>query len=1749
MRPTYDAVLIDQLRKHVATHNDAHPNARTKLADLKDHYERGFRRRNSPVRGMQKVLDHLSTLAKSDGFDDAEHPRAADGKFSGTPGTGPAHPALVVPLPKTEAAHHRLQETNAGYAALTSDTISEHRAEGAGDIIRDAGSLVAGAGIVGALTRNKPGGFAERTAAAVTGGVGRIAAGAGGSVVAAGARAGSRVLHNAGLLRRPIPPHAADSIRRKIAAVGGRAGAAVGRQGTRAAASLVQGALKTAGNGGMHPAAVRRYSGDVARAMSQGTPFAQAVMHNTTGAFKIDARRKLGRKAGAFVALSALAGVGIRNYLKGSIVDPAEIGRTMDAFSFRHVQKAVATDDELGKVARQMREDLAKGASPGSLAWGARPVWGNAIRNLFTGGAAVAGAAAGAGMAYAASRATQSKGNHNGKFDEEEHPRARDGKFASKASRDHRFAQVGGLLGGAAAGIAVYAALRNHNVKAVIARKLLTDKRTNTAVLANSVIEGTARLPKRLAATRKARTAELLATGPEFKAHRDAIETIERLGPSDPKVMATRLQQTFHDHLADAMIAHEDVGLPVKGKGWTSLSDVFASEANSQRRGAVGKKRVLDALRTMTDEQFAQSVSKVPKAARKQLLDTWQQGNRAIRAVPGNMKAHEAAVKAAQGEAGVRLKAYSDAKDAVASAKSRLALAAEPEKQAATTGLAAAEKAEVSAKRAHEKAQKAAETLGSNPVGVTDPFTGTPISPPTMAEVEATKLKLNQAAQTKAADMVEAADNAALKARVGKLRERRNNLMAIQAVDALHYGTPRNARTATKALADLHVEDDAAQAVLRTKQAAHAMLVPEHEAMELATKKSAAGVLIDPPLKTMDAARRNNLRANAADIRTKFKTASDELKEAAEKAAEVRTKRDLAVGVFGAVLDAPPPEANNGRKLLSPELKLDLQRAHAGIAGPVKEFLDAPTGKRLRAAIAAIKPTAAEKAGELTDKVKAGTKRLYHDLLTRDDGRGGPRRLAIDKLVAAGGAASAIYGAGTQDAVTAVQRMFGSDEAKEAARQRRMGFQFHVKKDPLTGAGYTAISVADPRKTGERMMLWGERFDNDVNPTRMMHAGGTIGELDQKLAMQAADRAAKQRAASEPAAAAGPKAMGGLDKDDQEAATVALSKLQSGKHTVTLSGDHGVSVELRGDDHQKVAGDVDFDATANQVLQSYRAKHKLTKEPPADAKSLYGALGDLFSKEAGVFKPKDVYRELTGYKVDGSEGAARLFKANKGFASPDADEVRAALGEELGRLGRVAKPINAEQAANLQKAVMVVAHTKGLSASSRKMLLIATPGSDMLKSAAPQAAAAADVSPISPEQERAAAPAPAPARLSEPAQAAASSGTALVPSKSPLPTLDLSRPARPDGKWDERTAKLLAINLAEKHGPAMGLGLEDERAALGNTIFAIARWGAPQTGLGEGEGVSAVADALKALHAAKERTKRPTEGGSASDLMRDKEFLGYYLREVQKRKPDAFEREEPLERAVLLDDLDALMKLSMDNFVEDMHPRAAAGSANGGEFIAGSGGHGGRSTASRIGGEAVEAVGQQAGRGRGGAQTKAEPQAWDHPVRVGNEFGGNLGFEAAYAVAGKLLPAGMGGLARLGIETAAGMAGGQVGSAAGNALGQAAAGPGKKGKPVEYQPEEPRDLGQSLAGMAGGFAGSTWGNAAGGALGMMAGRALGGTLGAAIGGPVGAVALGAAGGYAAEKISSGIYSYFAGYDEPSVDRAMARFMPGVKRAG
>ncbi len=1710
MRPTFDAALIAHLKARVVDHNEAHPGAKTKLGELRKVYERNFRRANPGVRALQKVEQHLEALAKGL-FDEVEHPRDQTGEFQSK---GSA-----------EEEHRARQASDPGYRALTSDVVPDNRHEAAGALIRNGASVGVTAAVIGTLAASKRDGRLARRAGEL------------------GAKAGGKRFGTFG---------------RKVG----------------------QGAVNSLGDG------------------------VRSLLRVKSGSIAATAARK----AGAFGALSLAGGLAIRHAWKDSPLDPAIAGRTMDAYSYRTIQK-VAASAELGTARRELTHALAKqaGSVGGSIddlrAWLeqgggdmaevgvlAKGVpWGKASARLFSTIAGLGGGAAGGALGYGAAKITEMPVPDDADF-EAEHPRDEHGRFSVKAntSRTHRFVQVGALLGGAAAAIATHKALVGFNERTNLANHAtLRDAYHEAIRQTEAFIIGRAGLAHRTAPKRVEALLARDGTDPRFKTYREAHAKIDAMTTSDPAAVQEKVRAAFDEHLAQQFAAYPDMEIPTAKGGWASLARVVAgqptkikgvSASESEMKAVLTRIRKHDNPAAVWQEMLDRMVAKKlinPNEA-KAFSNARTAGQKAVAAVPVNMKSHTKRVAAAS-------KAYKKAQKVAEEAKGRFDEATTEVKLRGPTlddeGKAGLESVRAAAETEYKAAKKTADKLGDaldnlhdDPVGVNHPIYNEPILQPTTAEIgaaqSAARIPIDKKALDQATEIIEK-ENAAIRDRqIARLRSRFERRQLVMAADMARSHIPKRARAAVAHLTDLAGKAAATTQTLAEAELAHLPNKQQNDLLEAVSKMTKPTK--NRPAKYATAglseAEATAIRNNADEIRRNFATTKAALDKAETEHVTATLNRDGALAAYNQAMQALPPKA--ARHYVDPALRADIDRMRGEIAARVGEFMKSPTGANFK---------------EFTDKVWEDTVRhskaayeggkqlggkALRDLFGRDDPDSPDGwRLDAAKVLSGISLAATVGTAAKADVITRIQRIRGSEESRAIAAKKKL----HINNkpevlDPTTGRGYWTLHVRDPENPTDHIVLAGHTFEHANGPTKPIITGASLNALRATMNEREQERRKREKQPSGGQPGQGDISMPKMSEEDRKAAAAAVGVL-NGKGAIasipTFEG--GPSIKLRREGYQPA----DTEKTLRDTLQAgdtavrntLRDKHGL-KDTTPEGEGYHSALAALFSNEAKLQRRHLKYMFLTGYTENGQEAnkSASILRKDVRYGQ-DATEALAAMSAEINRVTANNPPKSLPEALNLMRAVGLVANVKQIPLADVAPLYVQIKEAAIGKAASPAAATAGPAA--------------------EPVVAAAPTSTALAtPPKPASAPIDIDKPTSMSTRhrWNSDSAWHAANKMSD--GLANSLGIENPTLADRMPVA-----------------ISVMAENLHDLHPGFTETEAVGEITSVMHMLANNEKLrgrvkdallnaeisdpgtalwGYMKGAVARSIEVKKQREEEANKSAdhALDDLEQLVKISMGGrlgaaiggFVENEHPRVGAGNPGGGEFEAEGGGHGGVSPGARVASEAAEAgtlAARKLSGGNGGntstlpgAVPRAKPaQAWYNPTRFGNEFGAALGFDTALNVAHTLLPEarvledGAGflaraafrgkGVARVGAGLVAGSLGADGGSAGGEAAGRGAVRLATGRKAKAYEAPESHGLDSTLANSAGSTVGGLVGTGIGRGVGTFAGRAIGGTLGSALG-PVGTVLGGAALGYAGGKISEGIYDYFAGYDQPSIKRALAR---------
>jgi len=1223
MRPHFDSNLIGELRNRVIQHNQAHPSAPVKLQELRKLYSSAHQGRTPGVTAMAKIDSHLLAKAARDGFDEAEHPRDDDGKFQAKGGGGASaasapSPSLSVALPKTQREHEKLTEQNAGYAALQAAIIPETRYREAAVSIRDGTSAVAAIGLVTSLARGKENGLVARAARWAGGQTGKLAAGIGVGVAARGATtATSGLAAGADLVARLARSRAAGAFATKLRA-GAAAREASARSSTLAGAELGRKAGALAGDfvAGAASRSVR-FLGDAA-ASGGATPRAQAV-----------------RRGAMMVALAIPTALVIKRTWKGSVLDPEPFAQSIDATSYRRIQK-VAAGDDLAKAVPRV---------PGMWSGGGRLVLAGlaGIGGALAGGAG--GAAAGLGVGELVGR---KRGNPY---------RDEDGKFSSAANARNG-AVAGAVLGGAAAALGTYAMLRGGNAKLVqgAARKAKDafDRRlslTNTRLGQGGV--------KRLLATRDTVLDEAVQQNPQFKAARDAME---RYGASTDLHYKRRIADEVNEKIGSIAAFWDEFKVPDKaGKTWRSVADIKAGIPQRNLKDTRAASEIKAFAERATPAQFKQAIKDLAPEQQTTALHWFEGRSGWVNGVDDQITAHFGKIKTAEDTVAQTAAAWGEAQTAETSAKAILAR---------TTGLEAVHAAEAAVETASVATAKAAELnakasttalkLKDAGAGIVSPITGKKIPAASAMDQAVIISDISAKARDKAARVFDATVAETRGKQAQMIAERANRNLGALAVMSEAHGVPRGAKSATAKVAALHREVRGLQRKASQVQ------------RELQTVRDARAALrgrnIDPTVR--------------ADLDSRVSAATASWDEVSGELALARARRASAVTDYQNALDNPAP---GSRIRLMPEslaadIRQDLRQATAQMTGAARDFLQRPTMQRL-AAFAADK----------TALARAGATDLAHELFFTPDGKGGfsPSWIKTTRNIGLIGLA----GDGAKDLFNwGKDRVLGPEDGKTPAPFPR-GLSIETDTNALTGASFSALTAPHPTEKGERIVVYGERQDSTNGQVRPIVSGGKMSQVKGALRDGRWERPEGGGGGGGGGGALDTGDLHNLPQAVKDMVKSALSEIGKAgaivRENIPGAGDVRVAYLKMGSDAKG----------ASQPVRQHIENLYLTpdKKGGDDQRTYFHALKSLFANEAQVLTPQQRYVLLTN-RAKANEVPRNhhsIFPNAADFNTDDRGAIARALTSEMDRALRF-NP-NREEKANLHRAAHIVGVQKGLS--------------------------------------------------------------------------------------------------------------------------------------------------------------------------------------------------------------------------------------------------------------------------------------------------------------------------------------------------------------------------------------------------------------------------------------------------------------------
>jgi hypothetical protein len=1668
-RPHFDATLIGELRNRVVAHNQRTPSALAKLGHVKRIYEKAYSGPTPHERALAKVDAHLNDLAKAGEFDDAEHPRGAHGRFSRT---AAAKPGVSIPLPATQDEHQKLQQTNAGYRALTTDLLPTRHNEIIGGVVRDVGSAAAGGLLVAGLLRGRPGGAVRRGARWIGGMAGKYGLGIPVSLTAHGLTAGAGVTR-AAIARgrgRPAPPDPSHDLAARISEWFGAHGQRIGA----ATADLSMGAASAAARAAVHVA------GSTAR---------------TPGQARL-------RRVGAAAALAAVPALAIRSKIEDTQLDPAVIGRNIDAYSYRSVQKLAGDPNA---------EDLLKASF---LRY---PYVGGVARAVRTGAAAVGGAAAGAlagfGIHAATGAGDHARGNPN-------HD-AR-GRFTSRDAA----VSGGALLGGAAAGLGVYAALRSHNtaqLSRALARSSTKLARKLAAVRSET---GIGSVPKMIA-ERDARVREMMDEEPFASRLKDAGASLQEPSGEFRVVNAKAYTRAkVNDHLASKLSQIDEFAIPNEVSGASkSMRDLRAKARTHVDPDIVAKQKVLEFVASATPKEFHDALATVPdEKVRQEIGSIFDKRQEWINAVDDQIAAHHEAIAQAEAEVKKTSQRAADAQVAADKASAAHEAAEGKAKAAAKKRFDAADKAFDDADEAHQTAISRLDDLKKQPTGVRLPkeLGGAAVPKPSREATERSRSSIIEAVRS---DARKKADKEIADARDAQERDivhRHSRAVAAHTHMTHSSGAavPDQAAAEARAVAAASVAHEQARDALNT---AHRNLIETQQRHD-------AHVSITP----LPSQRKDHTAATKA-LKAQIKQHQADLKAA--HAAVSTTSADVTGAVQAMERQMRVAAASTGgprlpRQMIG-DLRLEVMRAARAAASPVDAFIRSPSAAALKQFASSAIGLAGATAAATGEGIKETAKKAF---LTEDGSA-----LHPGKAIASIGVATAATDAILDHGAHIRRALFGSDEEKESAKPLKApkGFRTEHKVHPITGAGYIAVHAPDPDNKGERLVVYGEHYKNDGSTTPL-RAGSTLSDVrravadyEQKYQQQRPQNQNAPSSSTIGGATSGPRELRDAQNLEPnrkaliDKTVAALKGTQGGLQTLR-AGQDGPEMQFRGDG----SNDKEHNDAAGQFVAHLRDKHLASGAPQGQA--VHKALDTLFSNEGRVLTRKQAFAQLTGYTKEGQDrNKPSILTKRPGFGSADKAEVGAALNAEIDRIVKDAAPRDDREKGALHLAASVIGVEKQLPDDVMQAVHAKIRGST--PTTGPAETAGASSSGIAAPKAQPAGPIAKEPDSTDPDK--------LVENENP-PHFVASQLR----DYAEGEARALRTDLRLRQA--------DQAEILIPAIEHLARVVGHSHGLDEQTAARVAADTFRATAAGGDWNRVMTADEIAKGNLNTFRYTLRRKADAEKLKMEANKSAGAVPLGKLLDDLDALAKaFDGGDFNPDLHPRLAAGEQGGGEF-APKGGHGAGGLAGRIRQGAVEGstdiVDKQAAAAARGTSRKAVP--WYSPGRAipdaGNALGGAFayaGAEKAMQIAERFLPAPLrtaaevasapglvGGVkAALGLGFKGAIKEGAKAAAKTGLVGGASVAGGTLGalvgtKLVGHEAPAPayHDSGEALAESAGSLAGSFAGSAA-----------------ALVPGPGWLVAptLSAAGSYAGGLVARGAYDWFKGYDQKTVARVARRY--------
>lgn len=1678
--PTFNASLINDLKGRVTSHNEANPSVLVKLAELKKLYVRGYHGPNPGAEAMNRVDAYLSGLEKAE-FESYRHPRDQHGRFSG---------AAAEEIPENRGEHKQLQNTSAGYNALTSDAFPTHMNEWRGLLGREIGSAALAGGIVTTLSRSKNAGPHFKAA---------VDAVKEGRKTDAVREAGRFFTDN------DTPVSLAERLARRSGRFTGSVAGTVAGGVLSAAAALAEKSKKTSQRGfnniagrvgvAMPLPKDHNWSGRIFRFVRNGGATlgegaARVGVRSVSGvagagidAFSNGFNHPGIVKAGIITAASIPLYVNIRNRVKESMLDPQTIGHDIDLGSYRQVQKS-ASSAELEKVRSGIMADIRKSSNSNVLnkviPEGMIPTAG---QFALSGIKAALGAGVGAGLGlYAAHK----KGNpyHD-----------KQGKFAS---RDKAGAAVGAVVGGAAVGATALLAYRRKNaslfLKAVnesyvaLRNSLARIDRPQGYQQVKRFIDNKSDWIDEYIADKQAVSKKLKTELAQIDLHGAHPE--EHYMNLAEKDITTRLVDLMRTDPGFTLPAGRNISSPLLPPNGANIQR-FVEQATD-----VELLRVADGMRNVTNRE---AVRKLIASKSKMIADV----RITVEAYHAKIDSVEKSIK----DADSKLESHRDMRRSLEEQMNQITVGGgripKQLQDAHTKTIRDIDKATT---EVWERTQALDDLKSGYPV-VKNPVSGGPMANPPAGSVTDHR---TQALNRFRKDSSHSAERD-FKNEVARLRsiqreavgQRSDRTTAALIVNGQRYGgaIPENAKSAANEVIKLSNE----------------LSVARREYAEASNTFAKAKI-------ALNSATKNGTRKIDKAARDVFDKAIDDAQRAEEEAhgSMINAKMALNHAVLRTTVELNKPRSDMLRHLkrilpvsVVNDLKETWRKTTASNKTKLNEFLATPNGKRLHEfylnRLASKKATtAAAKPPSTRQKAEVQANRMlvdaYHQLFTYPDSNPpySPKFSPVKALRSA-----TILGIGTEGIKEISQHALSYLQTPPEGGRKKAPKPFTIESqtDPLTGAGYVALTIKHPEGKGERAIILGEHVKETGGrvETSQLAAGSKLSTLKARIPE---DR--------------NPFGRGGTQNPRNLATAGWLGNREHGwvRDAIKSIGDKTINLGgyiFRSENH--------VDDKVGQTSGTFRkelAKRFMNNDAP-DKGKFYDALRlGIFSAEGKILQAHQVYALLTGYNPDGTSNNHVLVDSNplldkdERFSSKNKTEVAEAFQKAFGP-GSRAQPKDDSQREYARGVLEVVVHTKGLNDEQRKAI------ADVI-GLTPTAGGQNQRPPWEDRQRR---------------------NPEATPRGNPTPGMaaptefDWSKNMDTPLGWGGAEVERLATKRSLGGGPQGFSSLADQlefdkeaqpdeaerNVAATHLLTMVTNVIGHAYKDTNGNGLFKPFQAVRIAHEALvDAHKAGVNYADESDFPHIEEYIKTRAdRELNKFVP------------IMLDNMEELYKAFAPQSNTTNHPGM---------------------TPPQV---AAQPLQHEAPTPLITGSSRVKPdRPLSEPVRFGNELGGGLAGNAAWTIASKFIPGvAMGreagiigkaiagvtygakqagrGAAILGSSVAAGAVGGAVGNSAGKEVyvEQGKKAPSSYGGPNYTTPQEA--VGDAAGNIGGMMVGRAAGAAAGGAIGLAAGPL------APIAVPTGEVVGGTLGGMAGGELGRLAGKYFSGYDHASISRVASKY--------